>query len=141
MDKVPTIKLYSITIDCIDPAQLARFYADLMAWDTLPLGEDYTGVYPSGTAQGAYPCLLLLRNPAYVPPVWPDEPDKQRQMAHIDFAVDDIEAAARHAIACGAKEADQQFSANWRVMIDPEGHPFCLCGMKEIIDSPQCRLL
>ena len=141
MNEGPAIKLYSLTIDCIDPARLAQFYAALMAWDTLPLGEDYTGVYPPGTAQGAYPCLLFQRNPAYQPPAWPEEPGKQQQMAHIDFAVDDIEAAARRAIAYGAKEADRQFSDNWRVMIDPEGHPFCLCGMKEVINSPQFGLL
>ena len=56
-------------------------------------------------------------------------------MAHLDFAVNDLEQAVAHALACGAVIAEQQFSDGWRVMFDPEGHPFCLCNMKEMFDS------
>ena len=44
-------------------------------------------------------------------------------------------------LRCGAKQASQQFSENWRVMFDPEGHPFCLCRMKQVIESPHFSLL
>ena len=63
---------------------------------------------------------------------WPEEPDAQQQMGHIDFAVNDLEKAFRHAIHCGAAVAEKQFSNDWRVMLDPAGHPFCLC-LKETI--------
>lgn len=75
------------------------------------------------------------------PPVWPDEPEAQQQMAHMDFAVNDLEEAVRHAIDCGATVASEQFSDGWRVMIDPAGHPFCLCQMKSIIESEHFALL
>ena len=40
-----------------------------------------------GMSQGAYPGILFQRNPEYCPPVWPEEPGVQQQMAHLDFSV------------------------------------------------------
>lgn len=141
MSDKPVIKLYSFTIDCREPGELAGFYADLLAWDMMSIDEGWACVYPRGSHQGAYPCLLFQRNPEYEAPVWPREPQAQQQMAHMDFAVSDIEMAAKHAIHCGAKPAQQQFSDSWRVMIDPAGHPFCLCAMKPLVESPCFALL
>lgn len=75
-------------------------------------------------SQGAYPGILFQRNPEYCPPVWPEEPGVQQQMAHLDFAVNDLEEAVQHAINCGATMAAERFSEEWRVMFDPAGHPF-----------------
>jgi hypothetical protein len=58
-------------------------------------------------------------NSEYKPPVWPEEPEAQQQMAHIDVAVNDLEKAVQYAIHCGATIADEQFTNNWRVMLDP----------------------
>ena len=43
-------------------------------------------------------------------------------MAHLDFAVNDLEEAVQHAINCRATMAAEQFSEEWRVMFDPAGH-------------------
>ena len=56
-------------------------------------------------------------------------------MAHLDFAVNDLEKAVQHAVRCGAAVAEEQFSDAWRVMLDPAGHPFCLCQMKSMMES------
>ena len=61
--------------------------------------------------------------------------DLQQQMAHLDFAVNDLEKAVQHAVRCGAAVAEEQFSDAWRVMLDPAGHPFCLCQMKSMMES------
>lgn len=47
-------------------------------------------------------------------------------MLHLDFHVEDLESAVKHAIECGAKLADSQYFETSRTMIDPAGHPFCL---------------
>ena len=122
------LKPYSFTIDCREPLELAKFYAALLHWET-GSGDDgeYAWTYRPETKQGEYPCLVFQRNPGYLTPVWPDEPGAQQQMAHIDVAVDDLASAIRHAVRCGAEVAPQQFSDHWTVMIDPAGHPFCLC--------------
>ena len=121
------IKLLEFMLDCKDPHELAKFYAALLEWEIAFDYEEYAGVYAPGTAQGTYPCIAFQRNPEYKPPVWPEEPEAQQQMAHIDFAVNDLEKAVQHAIHCGATIADKQFDDHWRVLFDPAGHPFCLC--------------
>ena len=63
-----------------------------------------------------------------MPPVWPEEPGAQQQMAHLDFIVPDRETmpqAVQHALACGAAMAPVQFSDSWVTLTDPAGHPFC----------------
>jgi hypothetical protein len=62
-------------------------------------------------------------------------------MAHLDFAVNDLEKAVDHAIQCGATRSEQQFSSKWTVMFDPAGHPFCLCEMKSVMESEHFALL
>ena len=135
------IKMYSFTLDCKDPHGLAKFNANLLNWEMVSFDEDWAYVYPPGTKQGAYPCILFQRNPEYIPPVWPEEPDAQQQMAHIDFAVNDLEKAVQYAVQCGATIADEQFASDWTVMFDPAGHPFCLCQMKSVFESPHFALL
>lgn len=135
------IKMYSFTVDCTEPYELAKFYASLLNWDIAFHNEEWACIGAPGTAQGAYPGITFQRNPAYQPPVWPEEPEAQQQMAHLDFAVNDLEKAVEAAVACGASAASAQFSDDWRVMLDPAGHPFCLCRMKEMMDSPQFALL
>jgi len=135
------IKMYSFTIDCKDPHGLAKFYAELLNWKIVFADEEYACVSAPGTKQGAYPCILFQMNPEYEPPVWPEKPEAQQQMAHLDFAVNDLEKAVDHAIKCGATVSDEQFSDSWRVMFDPAGHPFCLCQMKSIIESAHFALL
>lgn len=135
------IKMYSFTVDCKDPHELAKFYAALLKWEVLSIDDDWACAYAPGTTQGSYPCILFKRNCEYEAPVWPQTPGAQQQMAHLDFAVNDLEKSVQHAISCGAVTADAQFSNHWRVMLDPAGHPFCLHQMKSIIQSDHFALL
>jgi predicted enzyme related to lactoylglutathione lyase len=134
------IKMYSFTLDCKDPHELAKFYAALLKWEIKVFDEDWACAFAPGTNQGEYPGILFQRNLEYEPPVWPEEPEAQQQMAHLDFAVNDLEKSVQHAIHCGATMSDKQFSDRWRVMFDPAGHPFCLCEMKSIIESAHFAL-
>ena len=141
MDDELKIKMYSFTVDCKDPHELAKFYAALLNWEIPFYNEEWACLGAPGTYQGTYPGIVFQRNSQYKPPVWPEKPEAQQQMAHLDFAVNDLEKAVQHAIHCGATIADVQFSDDWRVMLDPAGHPFCLCQMKSIIESTYFALL
>ncbi len=136
------IKMYSVTLDCKDPRELAKFYAALLNWEVVPIpDEEYVVIAPPGSNQGAYPGITFQRNPDYVPPVWPEAPGAQQQMTHIDFAVNDVDKAVEYAVGCGARISNEQFSEHWTVMFDPAGHPFCLCNAKDLYASPHFALL
>ena len=62
----------------------------------------------------------------HVRPVWPSRPGEQQIQIHLDIATDDLDAAVAHAFECGAEPADHQPQDDVRVMLDPDGHPFCL---------------
>ncbi len=63
----------------------------------------------------------------YVPPVWPPSTSDQRTMMHLDIEVEDLESAVADAVSMGARLAQFQPQPNVRVLLDPAGHPFCLC--------------
>nr|WP_245568774.1 VOC family protein [Nocardia concava] len=70
--------------------------------------------------------LTAIRVPNYQLPSWPDEaPPKQ---IHLDLVVSDLVEAQRHAVRLGARLVDSQPApGKCRVLLDPAGHPFCLC--------------
>jgi hypothetical protein len=73
--------------------------------------------------------LSFQRAPDYQAPDWPRA--KHGQQFHIDVTVDDVDQAEPQVLALGARRTDLQpgieEDSNWRVYLDPVGHPFCLC--------------
>jgi len=124
---LPLISLDVIVLDCRDVAALSDFYIRLLGWTKNPGGSDeWTEIVsPAGGT-----IIGFQKNGDYVPPVWPDAPGAQQMMAHMDFSVRDTEqmaAAVRHALACGATLPDVQYKPEkWVTLLDPAGHPFCL---------------
>ncbi|HHT91791.1 MAG: VOC family protein [Bacillota bacterium] len=113
--------IIGIALDCKDADALADFYAQLLGLEKTISSGSWAGIH---TPQGII--LAFQKVEEYVPPVWPWERGEQQQMAHLDFKVDDLEKAVAHAIGCGATKADTQYYDTSTVMIDPQGHPFCL---------------
>jgi hypothetical protein len=73
--------------------------------------------------------LTLMRVDTFVAPSWPQ--GTQHQQMHLDLAVDDLDSAVASAIALGAREAEHQPAPDeWRVLIDPGGHPFCVSTVR-----------
>lgn len=113
---------WGVVLDAQDAHALARFYRDLLGWEIAK--EDAEGAAllpPDGVAY-----LAVQTNHHYVRPVWPDDGHSQQMMLHLDFEVDDLDAAVDSALAAGAELAATQPQHDVRVMLDPAGHPFCL---------------
>ncbi|MEU4225947.1 VOC family protein [Nonomuraea sp. NPDC026600] len=111
-------------LDCAEPMELARFYSRLLGWPILEGSDEEWAVVSNGGA----PARLAFQQVAdYRPPVWPsaDRP----QQAHIDVTVDDMDKAEAAVLEIGATKHEYQPSEgdSFRVFLDPEGHPFCLC--------------
>lgn len=115
---------WNVVLDSNDADKLSTFYEKLLGWTRFP-GDEFT-VLANVEQQGFPTWITFQQADDYIPPVWPATPDKQQQMAHLDFHVKDVEEAVKCALSCGATMSEIQFEDDWRVMIDPAGHPFCL---------------
>ena len=121
---VRNITIGDLTIDCANAYRAREFYAGLTGWEKT--------IAFDCLALKAYNGMILLfaetDDIPYDPPVWPEEHGKQQKQMHFNFQVDDLPAAVEEAIRLGAFKSAAQFGENHYVTIlDPEGHPFCLC--------------
>ncbi|MET7334227.1 VOC family protein [Nonomuraea sp. NPDC005650] len=114
------IRYASVTFDCPDPAELARFYGQALGLPVRFSNEDYVLIGHEGST-----ALSFYRLADYQRPTWPD-PAREKQ-AHLELGVDDLDAAQARLLALGAVEAPVQPQPDlWRVLLDPAGHPFCI---------------
>jgi predicted enzyme related to lactoylglutathione lyase len=109
----------SIVLDCPDPGALAAFYAEMLDWK-VEVGSDWVDVRADYGQ-----CLSFQRVEGYTPPTWPTQ--EVPQQMHLDVVVDDLDAAEEAVLGLGATKHEHQPGETFRVMLDPAGHPFCLC--------------
>ncbi|NHN55558.1 VOC family protein [Calidifontibacter sp. DB0510] len=111
-----------IALSARDPQKLAEFYRDLLGypisssdpeWVTMQIGDSRSN-------------LAFMLDEQHEPPVWPSEGGAPSMQLHLDVGVTDLEGSVADAIALGARQAAYQPQEDVRVMLDPEGHPFCL---------------
>lgn len=123
----PLLRWMGVCLDCADAEELARFYGRLLGWEITGGGGDWINMRDPAGGVG----LNFQAEEWYEPPVWPEQRGAQTKMLHFEILVDDIEAAVAFAVAAGARIADHQpedrDQNQLRIMLDPAGHPFCLC--------------
>lgn len=85
------VRLQEIVLEGPDPWALAAFYRDLLGWEIVYADEDWATV-SDGTVRPGF-----RLSPDHKPPTLPD-PELPQQF-HLDFFVDDAEAAEEHALA------------------------------------------
>lgn len=111
--------LSMFNIDSGDPARLARFYAAALGWEVTYSDDSYGMVEGNGIKIG------FGKIEGFRPAQWPDEAGVKR--FHLDLQVDDLDEATESLCAIGASQPDFQPGAGrWRVLLDPDGQPFCL---------------
>jgi len=123
-DPAPGIgRLSGIVLDCPDPLGLAAFYSRLTGWPVHDSSDASWALivtpYPGDVA------LAFQQVADYVAPVWPTT--EQPQQFHLDLDVDDLDAGEAAVLALGAVRHAYQPGEQFRVFLDPAGHPFCLC--------------
>jgi len=115
-----TIRLGAISLDCAEPGPLGTFWAELLGGEIVVTRDDLAVVMLEDGL-----LLAAMRVDDYLPPTWPA--GAVSKQAHLDIEVDDLEDAARRAVALGAVRAPSQPDpASHLVFVDPAGHPFCL---------------
>lgn len=117
------LQLTTINLSAPDPERLGRFYQRLLGWELTVFDRGWVTVRDPAGGVG----LAIQEEPAgYVRPVWPGRPGEQQMMMHLELRADSALAGIRHALQCGATQADYQPHPHVRVCLDPAGHPFCI---------------
>jgi predicted enzyme related to lactoylglutathione lyase len=117
----PKIGFDMVVLDTDDPPRLAEFYTALLGWQIESTDDDWITLRGDGDARIAFQLALNHK-----PPTWPD--DAVPQQFHIDFAVEDLEEASAYAVSIGARPVEGPVQSDqFKVFLDPSGHPFCLC--------------
>ncbi|HTW21397.1 MAG TPA: VOC family protein [Mycobacteriales bacterium] len=120
---MPLARMRSVVLDCPDPRALAEFYQGVLGGEMDADAEDWVTL----TVDGVRLAFQLADD--FAAPTWPT--GERPQQFHLDVTVEDVNAiepqvlalgAAKHDVQPGEAEGDQ-----FRVYLDPAGHPFCLC--------------
>ncbi|MGA8114095.1 MAG: VOC family protein [Actinocatenispora sp.] len=115
-----TATLIMTNLDCPDPSALAGFYAAVLGWEITAQADEYAMIGDGHTSIG------FGRVDGYTPPAWPDTDGGKRY--HLDLYVDDLDRAEQSFGDLGAtRPTFQPGGERWRVLLDPAGHPFCIC--------------
>jgi hypothetical protein len=125
----PRLQVGAVTITS-EPgraSELADFYHRLLGWPIVDVGPNggWAQLRPPEGETG--PTINVEEDREHGRPVWPSQPGRQTATMHLDIGVDDLDAAVTWAIRAGATQAEHQPQQHVRVMLDPHGHPFCLC--------------
>ena len=97
----PRIELGHVVLDTDNPPRLAEFYSQLLGWPIICADEDW----------------------------WTIQSDSGGPKLDLDVSVAELPAAVVRAQSLGAALADNSASnASFVVLLDPSGHPFCLCA-------------
>lgn len=118
----PRFRVASTVLSTRDVDVLATFYEQLLG---IPRMADEPGWVVLRERPDAWG-LSFHHDEHHVAPVWPSRAVDQQMMMHLDIAVDDVDLAVARAIECGATRAETQPQDDVVVMLDPDGHPFCL---------------
>jgi catechol 2,3-dioxygenase-like lactoylglutathione lyase family enzyme len=127
----PRTRMAGPVLDSADPLALADFYARLLGWPVV----EREGPRPGHPPTDGWAKIRSLEQDLkiefqyeehYTPPVWPPAEGAPQMMIHLDIGVDDLDTAVAWALEAGATLADHQPQEGVRVLLDPDGHPFCL---------------
>jgi predicted enzyme related to lactoylglutathione lyase len=109
----------SFVVDCPDPGALAQFYGAMLDWK-IDASPDWAEIRADNGQ-----CISFQKVEGYTPPAWPAQ--EVPQQMHLDVIVDDLDAGEAAVLELGATRHTHQPGTSFRVILDPAGHPFCLC--------------
>jgi hypothetical protein len=119
-----SLLLQATCIDTIDPAPLARWWAELLGWSITDEDEEVVELTPPS---GQWPLLVFCRVP---------DVKSGKNRLHLDLTPDDQDAEVARAEALGARRVDiGQGAETWVVLADPEGNEFCILRPRRSADA------
>ncbi|WP_133915563.1 VOC family protein [Streptomyces sp. NBC_00582] len=116
------VKAGVVVLDCAEPELLAEFYKGFLDAELTDASANRVEIR---SADGTR--LAFRRDANATPPSWP-RPENSLQV-HLDFLVDDLDAAERRIVGLGGRPLDTKGAAGpheERGYADPAGHSFTL---------------
>jgi Glyoxalase-like domain len=120
--------LREFVIDCAHPAELARWWGQVLGWPVVDEERGWSWLSSTGEPTAPAPILTFVPVP---------EPKTVKDRIHLDLNPSgcDQKAELERLLALGARKADigQGDDVTWIVLADPEGNEFCL--LKRRVDA------
>ncbi|WP_026373027.1 VOC family protein [Agrococcus lahaulensis] len=113
----------TLVIDCPDARALAEFYGRMLDWEVSEASDGDDDWVEIKADYGQMLCFQQVEQ--YAAPDWPGQ--EHPQQMHLDVSVADLDEAEAAVVELGATRHEHQPGKTFRVMLDPAGHPFCLC--------------
>ncbi|WP_185994300.1 VOC family protein [Nocardioides campestrisoli] len=114
-----TLRLGMVNFDALDPAPLARWWADQVGGE---VADPYDGSF-----------LLVTGGPVTLAFQQVDDPTPGKNKIHLDLTADDLDAEVDRLLGAGAtlveRRGDDSF--RWVTLADPDGNEFCVAGQEE----------
>lgn len=112
---MPLVTLHCVTINAVDPGALADFWAALTGGTAREAGNGFVLVESADSG----PRLLFQKA---------DAPTTEPGWIHLDFYAADRADAVDEICRLGGSLVEHRSDsvAEWTVMADPEGNPFCI---------------
>ena len=124
-------RLYSVVIDCADPAGLGRWWADVLGWPVTFDAPDEVAIEPSDDDICHDLAIVFVPVP---------EPKQHKNRVHLDLATrstTEQRDTVDRLVKLGATYADiGQEDVSWVVLADPEGNELCVCEPGDRFDEP-----
>ena len=111
----PVGTLHAIVLDVNDLESCTGFWSKILGKEISFKTDKYCRIGGGDDT----PSLLLQKVP---------EQHEQKNRAHIDLDVTDLEAAVQRVVGLGGTKIDKisEYGLTWVVMADPDGNEFCL---------------
>jgi hypothetical protein len=122
-------RIHDIVVDCAHPASLARFWAAVLdGYDVAPYDEnELARLRANGINDPEDDPSVLVEAPGVRPRFFfqlVPEPKITKNRLHLDLSAADPAAEVRRLVGIGARVVGE--SAEWTVLVDPEGNEFCV---------------
>ncbi len=125
-----TSRITELSVDCADPASLARFWVAALDYVVLDEDPDLVEIGPAGRSDEQL--LAALRPGPVAPTIFfarvPEEKTAKNRL-HLDLSPIDTDRDGEVArlVALGARRTDlAPADSTWVVLLDPEGNEFCV---------------
>ena len=128
-----TVKIASVTFDCADALEVARFWSAALG---RPLDPDASSEYAAIGFDGRRDTVGWAAVEREHDPTWlfvkVPEPKTAKNRLHLDVMTDDPAAEVARLVELGATRVTDaaEYGYTWTVMADPEGNEFCVASTR-----------